>query len=108
MGRARILAVLEPRSNTMKLGMMKNALPESLREADRIYCYAANLGWDAAAALAPLDGKAEVHTDLGALIESIARGAQSGDHVLIMSNGGFGGIHDKLLARLAVSFSDGR
>ncbi len=100
-GDARILAVIEPRSNTMKLGTMKAALPESLRDADRVYCYAANLGWDVASALSPIEGKAEVHTDLGALIESIARAARSGDHVLVMSNGGFGGVHDKLLARLA-------
>jgi UDP-N-acetylmuramate: L-alanyl-gamma-D-glutamyl-meso-diaminopimelate ligase len=101
-GQSRILAVLEPRSNTMKLGTMKAALAESLRDADRVYCYAANLGWDVAAALSPLDGKTEVHTDLGALVESIARAARPGDHVLIMSNGGFGGIHDKLLTRLAM------
>jgi UDP-N-acetylmuramate: L-alanyl-gamma-D-glutamyl-meso-diaminopimelate ligase len=100
-GDSRILAVIEPRSNTMKLGTMKAALPESLRDADRIYCYAANLGWDVASALSPLVGKTEVHTDLGALIESIAHDARPGDHVLVMSNGGFGGIHDKLLARLA-------
>jgi UDP-N-acetylmuramate: L-alanyl-gamma-D-glutamyl-meso-diaminopimelate ligase len=100
-GRARILAVLEPRSNTMRLGTMKAALPGSLRDADRVYCYAANLGWDAAAALAPLAGKVLLHTDLRALVDAIARDAQSGDHVVIMSNGGFGGIHDMLLARLA-------
>ena len=100
-GRARILAVLEPRSNTMRLGTMKAALPGSLRDADRVYCYAANLGWDAAAVLAPLAGKVELHTDLRALVDAIARDAQSGDHVVIMSNGGFGGIHDMLLARLA-------
>ncbi|MEO5763952.1 MAG: UDP-N-acetylmuramate:L-alanyl-gamma-D-glutamyl-meso-diaminopimelate ligase, partial [Casimicrobiaceae bacterium] len=64
---ARILAVLEPRSNTMKLGTMKAALPDSLRAADRVFCYAGNLGWDAAGALAPLGDRAEVHTDLAAL-----------------------------------------
>jgi UDP-N-acetylmuramate: L-alanyl-gamma-D-glutamyl-meso-diaminopimelate ligase len=100
-GRARILAVLEPRSNTMRLGTMKAALPGSLRDADRVYCYAANLGWDAAAALAPLAGKVVLHTDLRALVDAIARDARRGDHVVIMSNGGFGGIHDMLLARLA-------
>ena len=100
-GRARVLAVLEPRSNTMKQGTMKAALPGSLRDADRVYCYAADLGWDAAAALAPLAGKVLLHTDLRALVDAIARDAQSGDHVVIMSNGGFGGIHDMLLARLA-------
>ncbi|MEW6562256.1 MAG: UDP-N-acetylmuramate:L-alanyl-gamma-D-glutamyl-meso-diaminopimelate ligase [Pseudomonadota bacterium] len=100
-GVARILAVLEPRSNTMKLGVMKDALPASLKEADAVFCYAANLGWDARAALAPMGGKAYVEDDLTALIEAIAKAAQPGDHVLVMSNGGFGGIHEKLLKRLA-------
>ena len=99
-GGARILAVLEPRSNTMKQGTMKAALPESLRAADRVFCYAANLGWDAAAALAPLGGNAQVHDDLAPLVDAIASEARAGDHVLVMSNGGFGGLHDKLLARL--------
>jgi UDP-N-acetylmuramate: L-alanyl-gamma-D-glutamyl-meso-diaminopimelate ligase len=97
---ARILAVLEPRSNTMKLGTMKAALPGSLRVADRVFCYAGNLGWDAAAALAPLGANARVFDDLDALAGAVAAEARSGDHVLVMSNGGFGGIHDKLLARL--------
>jgi UDP-N-acetylmuramate: L-alanyl-gamma-D-glutamyl-meso-diaminopimelate ligase len=99
-GTARILAVLEPRSNTMKLGAMKDALPGSLRIADRVYCYAANLGWDASQALAPLGEKAAVYDDLRALVSAIAAEARPGDHVLVMSNGGFGGIHDKLLAQL--------
>ena len=100
-GSARILAVLEPRSNTMKLGVMKAALPGSLKDADGVFCYGANLGWDAAAALAPLGDKAVVKDDLNELIESIAADARPGDHVLVMSNGGFGGIHEKLLKRLA-------
>lgn len=100
-GKARILAVLEPRSNTMKQGVMKNALPGSLRDADRVFCYTNNLGWDAAAALAPLGTRAACHEDLAQLIEAVAAEARAGDQVLIMSNGGFGGIHDKLLARLA-------
>ena len=100
-GSARILAVLEPRSNTMKQGTMKAQLPASLGAADHVFCYSANLGWDAAAALAPLGGKAETHDDLNALIQSIAYQAQPTDHILIMSNGGFGGIHQKLLDRLA-------
>ena len=100
-GAARILAVLEPRSNTMKLGAMKEALPGSLAAADRVFCYAANLGWDVAGALAPLRAKALVFDDLSALIAAIAAEATSGDHVLVMSNGGFGGIHEKLLATLA-------
>ncbi|MBI5626309.1 MAG: UDP-N-acetylmuramate:L-alanyl-gamma-D-glutamyl-meso-diaminopimelate ligase, partial [Nitrosomonadales bacterium] len=99
--KARILAVLEPRSNTMKLGVMKDALPGSLREADLVFCYGANLGWDATAALAPLGSKSTVKDDLNELIEAIAAAAKSGDHVLVMSNGGFGGIHEKLLKRLA-------
>jgi len=99
-GTARILAVVEPRSNTMKLGTMKAKLPGSLSAADRVYCYTANLGWDAGAALAPLGARAEAHNDLGALIESIACASRPGDHVLIMSNGSFGGIHRKLVARL--------
>jgi UDP-N-acetylmuramate: L-alanyl-gamma-D-glutamyl-meso-diaminopimelate ligase len=99
-GNARILAVLEPRSNTMKLGVMKSALPGSLGEADLVFCYAANLGWDAAAALAPLGRKSTVHDDLEGLIEAIVAAARPGDQVLVMSNGGFGGIHEKLLRRL--------
>ena len=96
----RILAVLEPRSNTMKLGVMKDALAGSLTEADRVYCYSAGLGWDPAQALAPLGNKAEVHADLAALVAAIASEAKTGDHILIMSNGGFGGVHTKLLQEL--------
>ena len=97
---ARIIAVVEPRSNTMKAGIMKQALPGSLACADRVFCYSGGLSWDAKAALAPLGGKASVHGDLEALIAEIAAASRSGDHVLIMSNGGFGGIHEKLLQRL--------
>jgi UDP-N-acetylmuramate: L-alanyl-gamma-D-glutamyl-meso-diaminopimelate ligase len=99
-GKARILAVLEPRSNTMKLGVMKDALPTSLKDADLTFCYAGNLGWDARGALAPLGAKAVVKDDLNELIDSIAAVARSGDQILVMSNGGFGGIHEKLLKRL--------
>jgi UDP-N-acetylmuramate: L-alanyl-gamma-D-glutamyl-meso-diaminopimelate ligase len=99
----RIIAVLEPRSNTMKLGVMKDALADSLADADHVYCYSAGVGWDPGAALAPLGTKAEIHTDLTRLVAAIAEAARSGDHVLIMSNGGFGGIHDKLLAQLGGS-----
>ncbi len=99
-GGQRIVAVLEPRSNTMKLGTMKAQLPASLAEADRVFCYAANLGWDAAAALAPMGAKATVFDDLPALVAAIAAEVRDGDHVLVMSNGGFGGIHQKLLDRL--------
>jgi UDP-N-acetylmuramate: L-alanyl-gamma-D-glutamyl-meso-diaminopimelate ligase len=98
---ARILAVLEPRSNTMKLGVMKAELAPSLAAADRVYCYTANLGWDAAPVLAPLGPRASCHDDLDVLVAAIAAEARPGDHVLVMSNGGFGGIHAKLLACLA-------
>ncbi len=99
-GEARILAVLEPRSNTMKLGVMKAALPDSLAEADRVFCYAANLGWDVQEALAPVQQKSAVFDDLEQLVAAIAQAARSGDHILVMSNGGFGGIHQRLLDRL--------
>ncbi|HUH92541.1 MAG TPA: UDP-N-acetylmuramate:L-alanyl-gamma-D-glutamyl-meso-diaminopimelate ligase [Casimicrobiaceae bacterium] len=98
-GPARILAVLEPRSNTMKLGIMKAALPESLAQADLVFCYAPHLGWDPAEALSPLGERACTSGDLAELIDAIVIAARPGDHVLVMSNGGFGGIHDKLLGR---------
>ena len=97
---ARILAVLEPRSNTMKLGVMKNALPASLAEADLVFCYGANLGWDAAEALAPIKHKASVYEDLESMVTAIAAAAKTGDYVLAMSNGGFGGVHQKILDAL--------
>jgi UDP-N-acetylmuramate: L-alanyl-gamma-D-glutamyl-meso-diaminopimelate ligase len=96
-GAARILAVLEPRSNTMKLGAMKSALPDSLAAADQVFCYTDGLQWDAAQVLGPLGKRAECHGDLDALVQAVARASRAGDHVLIMSNGGFGGIHARLL-----------
>jgi UDP-N-acetylmuramate: L-alanyl-gamma-D-glutamyl-meso-diaminopimelate ligase len=93
--------VLEPRSNTMKLGVMKSSCPASLREVDAVFCYAANLGWDAREALAPMGAKAVVDDDLDRLVRTIVADARPGDHILVMSNGGFGGIHGKLLAALA-------
>ena len=108
-GPQRILAVLEPRSNTMKLGTMKEALPGSLRAADRVFCYGANLGWDAAGALAPMNvnegDKAQTSDDLLDLVARIVAASQPGDHILVMSNGGFGGIHQKLLDTLALATS---
>ena len=97
----RILAVLEPRSNTMRLGVMKEQLPASLAVADRVYVYTAGLGWDAVGALRPLGEKVRCIEPLEALVAAIAAEARSGDQVLVMSNGGFGGIHAKLLAALA-------
>jgi UDP-N-acetylmuramate: L-alanyl-gamma-D-glutamyl-meso-diaminopimelate ligase len=102
-GSARILAVLEPRSNTMKLGVMKAALADSLRDADRAFCFSANLGWDPAGALSSMGERASCHADLDGLVGAIAAAARPGDHVLVMSNGGFGGVHQKLLDRFAVS-----
>ena len=99
-GSARILAVLEPRSNTMKLGVMKEQLPASLAEVDLAFCYGANLGWDASAALSPMGARACVEEDLDRLVEQVRQVARAGDHVLVMSNGGFGGIHGKLLEAL--------
>lgn len=99
-GADRILAVFEPRSNTMKLGSMKAQLPWALEEADLSFCHQANLGWDAHEALAPMGNKAVVVDTIESLVAAVRRAAKPGDHVLCMSNGGFGGVHDKLLAAL--------
>ena len=100
-GPARILAVFEPRSNTMKLGAMKAQLPWSLEEADLAFCHSGGLGWDAAEALKPMGAQAVVCDTIAALVDKVVAAARPGDHVLCMSNGGFGGIHMKLLAALA-------
>ena len=97
----RILAVFEPRSNTMKLGAMKAQLPWALEEADIAFCHAANLGWNPAEAMAPMGARAVVGESVEALVRSVVASARAGDHVLCMSNGGFGGIHGKLLEALA-------
>ncbi len=102
-GDARILAVLEPRSNTMKLGTMKDRLAASLELADRVYCYGAQLGWDAAGALAALGDRARVEDDLERLVAGVVAEARAGDQILVMSNGGFGGIHARLLEKLAAA-----
>jgi UDP-N-acetylmuramate: L-alanyl-gamma-D-glutamyl-meso-diaminopimelate ligase len=102
-GAARIVAILEPRSNTMKRGVLKDALADSLAAADRIFCYAADLGWDVAGALSPLGDRATVHHDLDALVAAILAEARPGDRLLVMSNGGFGGIHERLLQGLAAA-----
>ena len=97
----RILAVLEPRSNTMKLGTMKSQLPGSLVDADKVFCYSNNLGWDAQEVFAEMGDKARVIDDLAALVAAIVAEARYGDQILVMSNGGFGGVHDKLLDAIA-------
>jgi UDP-N-acetylmuramate: L-alanyl-gamma-D-glutamyl-meso-diaminopimelate ligase len=96
----RILAVLEPRSNTMKLGVVKSLLPESLQQADHVFGFGGGLGWDLAECLSPLGARAEVHDQIDTLVTSLAKFARSGDRILVMSNGGFGGIHGKLLEAL--------
>jgi UDP-N-acetylmuramate: L-alanyl-gamma-D-glutamyl-meso-diaminopimelate ligase len=100
-GAARILAVFEPRSNTMKLGSMKALLPWSLEEADLAFCHSGGLDWDATQALAPLGAQAQVCNSIDKLVQSVVVRVEPGDHVLCMSNGGFGGIHGKLLDALA-------
>ena len=102
-GTERILAVFEPRSNTMKLGTMKAQLPWSLEEADLAFCHSGGLGWNAEEALAPMGKQAVVCDDIDRLVERVVAAARPGDHILCMSNGGFGGIHAKLLAALAAA-----
>jgi UDP-N-acetylmuramate: L-alanyl-gamma-D-glutamyl-meso-diaminopimelate ligase len=99
-GDARIVAVFEPRSNTMKLGTMQDRLASSLAHADLVFCYAKDIGWDPSHALAALGTRAFTHIDMGTLVENLARALKPGDHVLVMSNGSFGGVHETLLARL--------
>ncbi len=98
---SRILAVFEPRSNTMKLGTMKAQLPWSLEEADLAFCHSGGLGWDASEALLEMGDRAVVSDNIDTLVSKIVKAAQPGDHILCMSNGGFGGVHDKLLNALA-------
>ena len=103
--KARILAVLEPRSNTMKLGVMKSQLPDSLKDADLVFAYGASsgkdaLGWDLKESLAPMGAKAQAFDDLEILMAAVKKEAKSGDMILVMSNGGFGGVHRKLLEML--------
>jgi len=98
---ARILAVFEPRSNTMKLGTMKSQLPWSLADADLAFCHSGGLDWDARDALAPMGERAQVGGTIEQVVSQVTQAAQAGDHILCMSNGGFGGIHDQLLKALA-------
>jgi UDP-N-acetylmuramate: L-alanyl-gamma-D-glutamyl-meso-diaminopimelate ligase len=97
----RILAVFEPRSNTMKLGTMKALLPWSLEDADLSFCHSGGLGWDANEALLPMGDQAVVADNIDTLVAKVVKAAKPGDQILCMSNGGFGGIHDKLLKALA-------
>ena len=99
--KARILAIFEPRSNTMKLGAMKAQLPWSLEEVDLAFCHSGGLEWDASAALEPMGERAQVGANIDELLAKVMAQVQAGDHLLCMSNGGFGGIHAKLLSALA-------
>lgn len=108
-GSGRILAVLEPRSNTMKMGAIKQALPTSLEAADLVYVYGAQNGkdaihWDLSDTFSPLGNKAKAHHQLDELVRDIVNEARSGDAILVMSNGGFGGVHQLLLDALALKF----
>ena len=102
-GAARILVAFEPRSNTMKLGAVKAQLPWALEDADLVFCHSGGLTWDAAQALLPLGGRAVVSASVDELVGRVVAAAGPGDHVLCMSNGGFGGIHPKLLAALSAA-----
>jgi UDP-N-acetylmuramate: L-alanyl-gamma-D-glutamyl-meso-diaminopimelate ligase len=96
----RIVAVFEPRSNTLKNGVMKDALPGSFAAADLVYIYSAGLSWDAAITFAALGSRARCEANMDVLVSAIASEARDGDQILVMSNGGFGGIHQKLLKAL--------
>lgn len=96
----RILAAFEPRSNTMKLGTMKQQLPWSLEAADLAFCHTGGLDWDAAQALEPMGVRAKTAASVGELVAQVLATARPNDHVVFMSNGGFGGVHAKLLEAL--------
>ena len=100
-GAQRILAVLEPRSNTMKWGVHREQLAPSLKVADKSWFFAPEgLGWDLKGAVSSMGDRVSLAGSIDDLVQELAAAAHSGDHVLIMSNGGFGGLHDKLLAAL--------
>jgi len=97
---SRILAVFEPRSNTMQRGHMKAQLPDALRSADLVFCHSGALDWDAAEALRPLGQRARTARDVDTLLAHVRAAARAGDHVVCMSNGSFDNIHSRLLAAL--------
>jgi UDP-N-acetylmuramate: L-alanyl-gamma-D-glutamyl-meso-diaminopimelate ligase len=97
----RVIAVLEPRSNTMKLGTHKSALAQSLTGADRVYVYQSpEVKWDVGDAMQPLGALASVHANVDELVATLVDAARPGDHYVLMSNGSFGGLHERLLAAL--------
>jgi len=99
-GSGRILAVFEPRSNTMRLGTIKSQLPWSLEQADLAFCHSGGLDWNAAETLLPLGSRAQVAPDIATLVRQVVVSTQPGDHIVCMSNGGFGGVHQLLLTAL--------
>ena len=100
-GASRIIAVVEPRSNTMKLGVHRERLAPALELADRIwFLNSTDMGWDLPAAVAALGPRASFAANVDALIKGLVEDSRPGDHILAMSNGGFGGIHEKLIAAL--------
>jgi UDP-N-acetylmuramate: L-alanyl-gamma-D-glutamyl-meso-diaminopimelate ligase len=103
--KSRILAVLEPRSNTMKLGVMKAQLADSLKDADLVFCHSGGLGWDPREPLAVMGKRAQVADSIDELLNQVMQAVQTGDTIVCMSNGGFGGIHGKLLAALQLKAS---
>jgi UDP-N-acetylmuramate: L-alanyl-gamma-D-glutamyl-meso-diaminopimelate ligase len=100
-GDARIIAVFEARSNTMKLGVHRDHLAPAFKLADRVwFLNSADLGWDLQAAVAAMGDRARFAPSVDAIVQELTVDSRAGDHILIMSNGGFGGLHDKLLAAL--------
>lgn len=105
-GQGRIIALLEPRSNTMRLGIHKAQIAPALVDADQIWLYQpAGLNWDLGSILEDLGSKAQLEQNIEQLAAKVAQAAQAGDHILIMSNGSFGGIHDKVLTELAKPYA---
>jgi UDP-N-acetylmuramate: L-alanyl-gamma-D-glutamyl-meso-diaminopimelate ligase len=101
---ARIVAVLEPRSHTMRMGVHRDTLAPALAGADEVWLYTPpDLGWDAGAVLGAFGARGHAAGDVATLARELARAVSAGDHVLVMSNGGFGGLHEKLLEQLAQS-----
>ena len=105
-GQAKIWAVLEPRSNTMRMGVHKSAIADSLHDADAVLLFEpANSGWSLAAVAEQMPGRAQVFQSVELIVAALVEKASTGDHIVIMSNGGFGGIHQKLLDALSATSS---
>jgi UDP-N-acetylmuramate: L-alanyl-gamma-D-glutamyl-meso-diaminopimelate ligase len=101
-GEERIIAVFEPRSNTMKMGVHKDTLAPAFSEADRVVVYRPEgLNWDLEASMQGPGERIRVYDEIAIMVDSLVQQLMPGDHVLIMSNGGFGGFHGKLITRLS-------